>query len=120
MQTQVGLARKVIFKPVETEEEKHRLLKSLLKESGRKDETIFLLTPKEFTQVFTPERLRLVKLVKDRPELTITEISRSLNRRREAVSRDIRFFEGLGLIAFQKRGRTHVPKRVVQEISIRL
>jgi predicted transcriptional regulator len=52
--------------------------------------------------------------------LSITELSKILGRKREAVSRDIRFFEGLGLIALEKHAKTRVPKRVVQEIAIKL
>jgi len=114
--------RKVILKSVESEEEKQALLKSILREGGTEtgDETILLLTPKEFAKVFTPERVKLLRLLKNRPDLSINEISRSLKRRREAVSRDIRFFEGLGLIKLERHARLRVPKQVVQEISVRL
>jgi len=116
-----SFATKVVFKPVDTEQEKSRKLKEIIKDSGNgEEETVFLLTPEEFSKVFSPERLRLLKLVRKRPELAISEISKNLGRRREAVSRDIRFFEGLGLIELQKQSRTRVPKHVVQEISIRL
>src|SRR5208337_5576938 len=94
-----AFATKVVFKPVDTEQEKSRALKEIIKSGGKGEEdTVFLLTPEEFSKVFSPERLRLLKLVRKRPELAISEISRNLGRRREAVSRDIRFFEGLGLI----------------------
>lgn len=112
--------KKVIFKSVESEEQKQTLLKSILKRGGAADETIFLLTPEEFSKVFAPERVRLLKLLKDRPDLSVNEISKNLKRRREAVSRDIRFFEGLGLIKLERHARLRVPKQVVQEISVRL
>ncbi len=112
---------KVVFKPVDTEEEKSRALKEIMKGSSKgEEETIFLLTPQEFSKVFSPERLRLLVLLRKRPELTISEISSALSRKREAVSRDIRFFEGLGLIELRKQSRTRVPKRAVQEILIEL
>ena len=112
--------RKVIFKSVESEEQKQAVLKSILKEGGADDETLLLLTPEEFSKVFSPERVRLLKLIKTRSDLSVKEISRNLKRRREAVSRDIRFFEGLGLIKLEKHARLRVPKQVVQEISVRL
>lgn len=112
--------RKVILKSVVNEEQKQALLKSILKEGGAGDETVLLLTPEEFPKVFTPERVRLLKLLKDRPYLPVKGISKNLGRRREAVSRDIRFFEGLGLIKLEKHARLRVPKQVVQEISVRL
>ncbi len=114
--------RKVILKSVENEAQKQALLKSILKEGGARagDETILLLTPEEFSKVFTPERVKLLKLLKDRPDLSVNEISKNLRRRREAVSRDLRFFEGLSLIKLERHARLRVPKQVVQEISIRL
>ena len=112
---------RVVFKPVDTQEEKSRNLKDIIKTGTMQGEgTVFLLTPKEFSQVFSPQRLKLLKLVRRQPELTITEISEDLGRKREAVSRDIRFFEGLGLIKIQKKSRARLPQRVVQEITIKL
>ena len=105
-------ARRVILKSVSSEAEKQAVLKSLLKKgSAGGDETILLLTP---------ERIRLLKLLKDKPDLSVNEISKNLKRRREAVSRDIRFLEGLGLIKLEKHARLRVPKQVVQDITIRL
>lgn len=115
-----AFATKVVFKPVDTEQEKSPMLKEIIKDRGKSEEIVFLLTPEEFPKIFSPERLKLLRLFRKRPELTISEISRNLGRKREAVSRDIRFFEGLKLIELQKHARTRVPKRVVQEISIRL
>ena len=112
--------RRVILKSVGSEEEKQAVLKSLLKDGDTGDETIILLTPEEFSRVFTPERVRLLKILKDRPDLSVNKISNSLKRRREAVSRDIRFLEGLGLIRLEKHARLRVPKQVVQEITVRL
>lgn len=115
-------ARRVILKSVASEAEKQTVLKSLLKKGGAggDDETILLLTPEEFSKVFTPERIRLLKLLKDKPDLSVNEISKNLKRRREAVSRDIRFLEGIGLIKLEKHARLRVPKQVVQDITIRL
>ncbi len=112
--------RRVVLKSVSSEAEKQAVLKSILKKCGAGDETILLLTPEEFSKVFTPERIRLLKLLKDNPDLSVNQISKSLKRRREAVSRDIRFLEGLGLIKLEKHARLRVPKQVVQDITIRL
>lgn len=114
--------RKVVLKSVESEAQKQALLKETLRRgvSEAGDETILLLTPEEFSKVFTPERVRLLGLLKEKPDLPIKEISKRLNRRREAVSRDIRFFEGLGLIKLEKHARLRMPKQVVKELSVRL
>lgn len=120
VQTEIGkaLPTKVIFKPIDSENGRSLALKSILKEGGK--ETAFILTPDEFSKVFSPERLKLLILVRRRPDLSISDLSKNLDRKREAVSRDIRFFEGLGLIRFQKRARTRIPSLIVEEISIRL
>ena len=120
MQTSKKFHQKVLFRPVDTKEQKPRLLREILKERSPKEATVFLPTPEEFSKVFAPERLKLLKLVANRPELSVSEISKILERRREAVSRDIRFFDGLGLLKLEKHARSRVPKWVVQEITVKL
>lgn len=115
--------KKVRFTPVDNDEEKKRILKDLLanKPGRATDETTtFLLTPAEFSKVFSPERLKLLRLVSKEPKLSVTELAGILKRKREAVSRDMRFFEGLGLIKLEKKSREKRPSRVIEEISISL
>ena len=63
-----AFATTVTFSPVESDEEKNREIKQIIDKAKTGEETTFLLTPEEFSKVFTSERLRLLRLVRNKPE----------------------------------------------------
>ena len=66
-------------------------------------------TPKTFYSTFTPERIKLIQILREKNKLSISEIARKIGRPFESVHRDIRFLEGLGLINIEKRQQYKIP-----------
>jgi predicted transcriptional regulator len=63
-------------------------------------------------KILTPERLRLLAIIrKNRPE-SISELARMLNRKESNVHNDLTFLEGIGLLEL-KEGKDHVKKMPV-------
>ncbi len=67
-----------------------------------------LLTPETFTQMFSPERIRLILALRNW-EGNIYKLAKELGRPYEAVHRDIAYLEGFGIIKIASRGRERFP-----------
>lgn len=70
---------------------------------------VFLLSEDELHQLFTRERLRIVKALKDKAFSSVTELSEFLGRDKAAVTRDLRLLKEHGLVRFEKMGRRLKP-----------
>lgn len=57
------------------------------------------------SKIFTDERLRLIKTVKKKPNITVTELAKKLKRTPQAVSRDLKILAKYNLIDLKKEGR---------------
>ncbi len=75
------------------------------------------LSDEEITQIFTKERLKLVRLIQDKKPKNATELSELAQRRLSAVMRDLILLEHFGIVELQKKGKNIVPT-VEKEILI--
>ena len=67
---------------------------------------IIYLEPHLLSSLFTPERIKILQVLKQKPKLNIRELAAELKRKREAVSRDIHLLEFHQLIRLEKKSRT--------------
>ncbi len=75
------------------------------------------LSDEEITQIFTKERLRLVRLIQGKKPKNATELSKLAERRLSAVIRDLEVLEHFHIVGLQKKGKNIVPT-VKKEILI--
>lgn len=69
-------------------------------------------TPKTFHSTFTPERIKLIQMLRDKNNLSISEIARKIGRPFGSVHRDIRFLEGFGLINLKHKQKYRIPTAI--------
>lgn len=65
---------------------------------------VFLWSDEELGSLFTRERLKLLRKVKERAYNSITELAYELERDVSVVSKDLRLLEEYGLIRMEKHG----------------
>lgn len=70
--------------------------------------TVLSLSDEEQDRLFTPKRLELLRVLRDRGEgeLTISELARLLGRRLDVISRDLQVLARHGVVELEKVGRT--------------
>lgn len=68
-----------------------------------------ITTPEIFAKIFTPQRIRLIMALKKNKDMNIFQLAKELDRKYEAVHRDIRYLKGFGFIKTKttKRGVIH-------------
>ena len=71
---------------------------------------VFVLTDEELHQLFTRERLRLLRALKEKEYGSVTELSMYLGRDKAAVTRDLKLLKGHGLVRLEKEGRRVKPR----------
>jgi len=75
------------------------------------DEVIFLpLTDDEWKAVFTERRIELIKAISERKPKSVNDLVKSLKRHQEAVSRDLKYLENIGVIRLERNGKNRVPQ----------
>ena len=57
-----------------------------------------IMTPELFAKVFSPERITLMLAVQRAPETNIYQLAKQLNRKYEAVHRDVKFLLSLSIL----------------------
>lgn len=62
------------------------------------DSIIFLLDDREIAQIFTRERLRLIRLIREQAFASISELARQVKRDVSRVKKDLKILEKHGLI----------------------
>lgn len=65
---------------------------------------IFFWPEEELSRLFTKERLKLLKKVKQKAYRSITELAREVGRDISSVRKDLKLLEGYGLIKMEKAG----------------
>jgi predicted transcriptional regulator len=104
-------------------EEKWDTIKAYLnkvwKEPGKyPDKGLLLsLSDEEITQIFTKERLKLVRLIQDKKPKNATRLSELAERRLSAVMRDLELLQHFHMVELQKKGKNIIPT-VKKEILI--
>lgn len=73
------------------------------------DEVIFLpLTDEEWKTIFTERRIELIKAITKKPK-PVNELAKSLKRHQEAISRDLKYLERMGVIKIEAKGKNRIP-----------
>ncbi len=71
-------------------------------------------------KVLTPERIRIISMIKEKKPKSIYELAKMLGRNRSSVMRDLKHLTTLGLVEFDDSGRRNRKRPVVkyEEINI--
>ncbi|HLD58042.1 MAG TPA: hypothetical protein VI977_00160 [archaeon] len=106
-----------------TTEERWDAIKAYLnkvwKDPGKYPDTGLLLSlsDDEITQIFTKERLKLIRLIQGKKPKNATKLSELAERQLSAVIRDLELLEQFQIVELQKKGKNLVPT-VKKEILI--
>lgn len=94
----------------ELEKNKERIKKIFAGEAVKEDKGhILVMTPEKFSSVFSPQRLKLLRVLKKTKIHSVQELATLLNRPYEAVYRDIKYLEGLELLETKMENHHRVP-----------
>ena len=99
-----------VIKIVESLDEYDReLLKKI--EEGRltKAERSIVMTPETFSKVFSPERLKLLRKIKQNHIKNIYQLAKELDKPYEVVFRNIKYLKGLGLVKIKDKDNKKIP-----------
>lgn len=80
------------------------------------DNMLFAKDYETIHKVLTDKRLELIRVIKANPELNIDALAKLLKRKREAVSRDLRILESMGVLKLRKEGKKRIPE--IQKLYI--
>lgn len=116
---------KVVVRPLEEDmEEVVDAFRKVEKGEGFKDEKIVVDNLDDLRRILTPERIRILQVIKNRKPKSIYELSKLLERDRAAVMRDLEHLSKLGFVEFkeEKRKKRKSKKPIVPydeiEVSI--
>ena len=96
-------------------EEKWEAIESFLFEALRKPDrypdrlAVFALEDEELHRIFSRERLRLLKALKEKEFASVVELSDYLGRDKGAVDRDLKILEEYGLVKRVREGKKVRP-----------
>jgi predicted transcriptional regulator len=76
-----------------------------------------MMTPDTFAKIFTPERIRLLQRIRKNKIKNIYQLAKELGKPYEVVFKNIKYFEGFGLVTFDKNKKNKVPV-MTHEIKI--
>jgi len=75
----------------------------------KKAEKTLIITPEVFAKIFSPQRIKLMLAIKRNKIKNIYQLAKQLERKYEAVYRDIKLLEGLGLITLKTKEKQRIP-----------
>lgn len=74
------------------------------------DEVVFLpLTENDWKTVFTEKRIEMIKMIANRKPKSVNELVKLLKRHQEAVSRDLKLLENVGIVKMESKGKSRMP-----------
>jgi len=82
-----------------------------------KTKELIVMTPETFCKVFSPKRIRLLMEMKTKEYDSISDLARKIDRKFEAVHRDITVLVDIGLVNVTKTNNKSVPK-IIKKIEI--
>lgn len=85
------------------------VIKGKAKIDKKRAEKTIIMTPKIFAKVFSPERIKLMLKIKRNNIMNIYQLAKELDRKYEAVHRDIKLLEGFGIIKLKEKDRKKIP-----------
>ena len=114
---------KVVIRPLE--EDLEEVVDAFRKVEGReefKDEKIVVDNLDDLRKILTPERIRILQVIKNGKPNSIYELSKLLERDRSAVMRDLEFLNKLGFVEFKeerwKKRKSKKPIVPYDEIEV--
>tara|TARA_Y100000310_G_scaffold262495_1_gene272198 strand:- start:364 stop:729 length:366 start_codon:yes stop_codon:yes gene_type:complete len=85
------------------------VLKGKIKLDQKKVEKTIIVTPEIFTKIFSPERIKLILKIRKNNLRNIYQLAKEVNRRYEAVYRDIKLLKGFGIIEIKEEDKKKIP-----------
>jgi predicted transcriptional regulator len=73
------------------------------------DNMIFAKDYATLHKILTEKRLELIDAIKEHPKENIDSLSKILKRKREAISRDLRILQSMGIINMKTIGKNKIP-----------
>ena len=71
---------------------------------------IISLSEEEKNRVLTPERIRLIRTIKNENPKNVKELAKLVNRRVDAVSRDLKILSFYGFLELLQVGKQKMPR----------
>ncbi|MBU1198686.1 MAG: ArsR family transcriptional regulator [Nanoarchaeota archaeon] len=68
-----------------------------------------IIDPDVLIQIFTKKRIELIKYINKYKPKSVQELANLTHRKKQAVDRDLKMLEGLGLLTMNKNGRKATP-----------
>lgn len=82
-----------------------------------KPEKGLVMTPETFNKVFSPERIKLLQRIYRNDVKNIYQLAKELDKPYEVVFRNIKYLEGMGLVAITKKDNKRIP-HLICKLSI--
>lgn len=79
---------------------------------------VISLTEEEKNRIITPERLRLIRIIKEKKPRSVSELAKLVGRRVDAVSRDLRILEFYDFLELLQSGKQKIPKMEKEALLI--
>ena len=80
-----------------------------VKVDRKRAEKTITVTPETFAKIFSPERIKLMLKIKRDNISNIYQLAKELNRKYEAVHRDIKLLEGFGIVKLRDKNKKKIP-----------
>ena len=74
-----------------------------------KVEKSIVVTPELFTKIFSPQRIKLMLKIRGNNIGSIYQLAKELDRKYEAVYRDIKLLEGIGIVKLKEKDNSKIP-----------
>jgi len=71
---------------------------------------LLALSTEELSQVFTKKRLELINAMKSNGKMSVSDLSKDMDRQLSAVQRDLKTLESFGIVSMEKKGRVVTPE----------
>ena len=82
--------------------------------------TVIALSDAIKSRVFTPGRLQLIKALREKPALSVSDLAKRVRRPLASVSRDLKVLQTYGIVELRRNGRVTVPILIPAHIVIPL
>jgi len=85
------------------------VINSKIKLDKARAEKTIVVTPESFAKIFSPERMKLMLRIRHNNLSNIYQLAKALDRKYEAVYRDIKLLEGFGILKLKKKDNKTIP-----------
>jgi len=98
------------------------IYKKVKERKGQSEERIVLHSISDLNKILTPQRYRLICMLKKKKPRSINILAKLLGRDRANVQRDLKYLEGLGLVSLEEHKLETTPtfnfEKILVEISV--